>query len=318
MKILAVTLVISSLQYSICFQLRTLKLKHFREIVFTFRGESDKVNDNSVKSLRDRRREKRLTQREDHDALNSQSDIFASKNTNIDPKIFPTPEHMKADEITYPHIKFISFDELFPNTNIGEIFDNNLSFRNDIRSAAREDFFVYDPNLSSKANSFLKDPSSTLMSNWQRENEIHHLTKTFQNYNININGKTFINTLSNLCGKTDNIFGSWIDIIGIRNKKVNYSWHQDSGLNQFTVMVGFPPSNNFIGTGVFSHAIKLSHRMIIPTKKEPRLWEYGDITEEYIIRPIYKRGMEVMVYNDMDIYHSAPDSTNRESIWRFM
>ena len=50
--------------------------------------------------------------------------------------------------------------------------------------------------------------------------------------------------------------------------------HQDSGLPQKTVMVGFPPENNYTGIGVFSHAIKLSHRMPAPfgmNVNEPRL-----------------------------------------------
>jgi hypothetical protein len=37
-------------------------------------------------------------------------------------------------------------------------------------------------------------------------------------------------------------------------------------------MVGFPPANQYIGIGVFSHAIKLSHRMSAPKiLNEPRL-----------------------------------------------
>ena len=39
-------------------------------------------------------------------------------------------------------------------------------------------------------------------------------------------------------------------------------------------MVGFPPENNYTGIGVFSHAIKLSHRMPAPLGtdvNEPRL-----------------------------------------------
>lgn len=52
--------------------------------------------------------------------------------------------------------------------------------------------------------------------------------------------------------------------------------HQDSGLPQRTVMVGFPPEDNYTGIGVFSHAIKLSHRMPPPVCagmniNEPRL-----------------------------------------------
>ena len=34
--------------------------------------------------------------------------------------------------------------------------------------------------------------------------------------------------------------------------------------------------------------------------------------------PICYSSIEVMVYNDMDVYHSAPDRIHRESVWRFM
>jgi hypothetical protein len=37
-------------------------------------------------------------------------------------------------------------------------------------------------------------------------------------------------------------------------------------------MVGFPPTDRYIGIGVFSHAMKLSHRMSPPKiPNEPRL-----------------------------------------------
>ena len=59
-------------------------------------------------------------------------------------------------------------------------------------------------------------------------------------------------------------------------------------------MIGFPPSNNYNGIGVFSHALKLSHRMPPPDKlNEPRLWGVSTVTEEFIVRPIYRRGKEV-------------------------
>ena len=40
-------------------------------------------------------------------------------------------------------------------------------------------------------------------------------------------------------------------------------------------MVGFPPSNQYKGIGVFSHAMKLSHRMTAPIiPNVPRLLEH--------------------------------------------
>lgn len=40
--------------------------------------------------------------------------------------------------------------------------------------------------------------------------------------------------------------------------------------------------------------------------------------EDVIIRPWYKRGMEVMAYDDSWSIHSAPDHIHREAVWRFM
>ena len=58
-----------------------------------------------------------------------------------------------------------------------------------------------------------------------------------------LTGPHFMSTLSSLCGNSPYVFGSWIDIVGVKNKRIHHSWHQDSGLEQRTVMVGFPPSD---------------------------------------------------------------------------
>eukprot|EP00607_Mallomonas_marina_P004269 CAMPEP_0182431196 /NCGR_PEP_ID=MMETSP1167-20130531/47189_1 /TAXON_ID=2988 /ORGANISM="Mallomonas Sp, Strain CCMP3275" /LENGTH=299 /DNA_ID=CAMNT_0024617255 /DNA_START=323 /DNA_END=1219 /DNA_ORIENTATION=- len=273
---------------------------------------------NGGKSLRDRRREKRNIQRSNIENMSKlpNRQITKSSGENSTPSIYQTPYDLRDDVITNEHVKFYSLDDLFPGKNLGMIFDKDEIFRRKIRLAAREDFFVYDPKLSDKANAILKDPGSTLMSNWQMQNDYNHLSRVFSDYNIDITGKLFITILSDLCTVhhdheapiTSNIFGSWIDIIGVKNRKVNYSWHQDSGLNQNTVMMGFPPSNHYHGEGVFSHVFKLSHRMTLPavqSANEPRLWSYGPIPEECIVRPIYCKGCEVMVYNDRDVFHSA-------------
>ena len=42
------------------------------------------------------------------------------------------------------------------------------------------------------------------------------------------------------------------------------------------------------------------------------------IAERYIVRPVYRRGQELMVYRDADHLHSAPDAANRMAVWRFM
>ena len=206
-----------------------------------------------------------------------------------------------GEEIAGCHVNFYSFDELFPHCNISTLFNTNTAFRSDLRAAAREDFFVPDETLSSQANLALKDPRSTLMSSWRMNNQYVHISEVFRKYGCNLSGKEFIERLTSFCS-TNHSFGSWIDICGVKDKLVPHSWHQDSGLDQITVMVGFPPEDNYEGIGVFSHVFYLSHRLPIPTFKKPRLWVCSEnsiplkeelplpsrINEEYIVRPMYK------------------------------
>ena len=42
------------------------------------------------------------------------------------------------------------------------------------------------------------------------------------------------------------------------------------------------------------------------------------IPPEYVLRPAFRRGAEVVVYSDAAHLHSAPDYISREAVWRFM
>ena len=85
-------------------------------------------------------------------------------------------------------------------------------------------------------------------------------------------------------------------------------------------MLGFPSENNYSGTGVYSHLVALKEPLDPPVEPGPRLWQdgRGGFPEECIVRPRYGVGREIMVYNDMDYFHSAPDVVYRDSVWRFM
>ena len=159
-----------------------------------------------------------------------------------------------------------------------------------------------------------------------------------------------MNTLSSLCGSSRYVFGSRIDIVGVKDKKVNHSWHQDSGLEQLWWWVSLAV---IILRVSFSHAIQLSHRLSIPENiDEPRLWiqmrdffsntgnpdnirtdpnsrtvgtkQPSDkqtnpwalpVDEKYILRPMYWREREIMVFDDRDISHSAPDFADRQPVY---
>ena len=293
-------------------------------------------NDINTKTLRQRRLEKRLTNA--RNIVAPSTDDFRNHpllqlSTNEDAIAYPITSSSSSSSSSSlssikDHIKFYSFNDLFgEQLDFSGLFNSNSEFRADIRKAARDDFFVKDDMISNETNNLLKDPRSSMSSKWDSKcNEYHSLTKVFQKYNFpqHFTGKVFMLELTNLCPDTPHRFNSWMDIIGVKKKAINHSFHQDSGLEQTTVMIGFPPENDYEGLGVFSHAVKLSHRLPSPPielQNQPRLWSsisHDLFDEKYIIRPIYKKGKEIMVYDDRDIFHSAPDFAYRDSIWRIM
>lgn len=82
-------------------------------------------------------------------------------------------------------------------------------------------------------------------------------------------------------------------------------------------MLGFPKTSEYTGIGVFSHCVLLSHRLEPPETPGPVVIP-GDMPEEYIYRPVYRKGAEVILYRDSSHVHSAPDEFIRQSLWRFM
>ena len=219
-------------------------------------------------------------------------------------------------------MKFYGLEELFPGTSLQRIFNASEEFRTGVRRAMRDDLFVEDPKMSEKANAAIRSLNSSLMVNWKTSRTGYAaFTKLFEEHGImNLTGEEFIQTLGSLCGAESH--GSLIDITGTGRRKERHSWHQDSGLERFTVMLGFPPESGWEGVGVFSHSCKLSHPLRQDGDEGTIIqWEdfdAGDLPLEVIGRPEYREGHEVMVYCDATHIHSAPDETNRESVWRFM
>ena len=168
------------------------------------------------------------------------------------------------------------------------------------------------------------------------------ITEVFERHlpSASLTGEHFVSTLTALCGEKA-LFGSWMDIVGIRERPLTHAWHQDSGLSHLTVMVAFPATDQYEGLGCFSHAVPLSARLKVPSQSPPgpRTWPVAELLddhngqeqlqsaeavialqfdERHVVRPLYRRGKEIMIYNDADIFHSAPDYARRESLWRFM
>mmetsp|Transcript_4850 Transcript_4850/g.5613 ORF Transcript_4850/g.5613 Transcript_4850/m.5613 type:complete len:116 (-) Transcript_4850:345-692(-) len=88
----------------------------------------------------------------------------------------------------------------------------------------------------------------------------------------------------------------------------------------YTVMLGFPCEDEYDCVGVFSHVVKLAEEHSAPeghNVNEPLLFE-GIVNEDFIVRPAFGLGKEILRYRDVDVLHSAPDAQYRSSVMRFM
>ncbi|OEU11428.1 hypothetical protein FRACYDRAFT_246015 [Fragilariopsis cylindrus CCMP1102] len=126
----------------------------------------------------------------------------------------------------------------------------------------------------------------------------------------------------------------WTDVVGVaatqNNKmgdKTKHAWHQDYGhlqpqqqssptndgqnnkkeqyhLNNKHVFLGFPYENNYHGTGVLPHIIKLKY-------------EQWSTVEKSIFYTTATSEIEIIIFRDIDVLHSSPDIQYRSSIMRF-
>lgn len=252
----------------------------------------------------------------------------------------------KGFEIDHQHVEFISLDSLFPNLNFSEKFCNDGEFRQKIRETMRKDIFFTTPayaDMSAKVAALMLDDDSSLQGTWncipknlpkEMQDSIparmNRLTNVLQEYlgKDAPTGDALMMTLGGLCGENPTFH--WIDIIGVKDRVVSHSWHQDSGKSyecgdtrdkcKYTVMFGFPIEDSYEGTGVFSHVIKLKNEHIAPPDhnvNEPVLFK-GTTSDEYIVRAKFVKGREILRYKDVDVLHSAPDVVYRKSVMRFM
>ena len=246
-----------------------------------------------------------------------------------------------------PPFEFLSLDDLFgPNLGFSAKFNNDRSFRDELRMAIRRDIFNTTPfyaSLSEKAASFLMLPDSSLEGSWRTRSNVGDgevpsdglrmklttqvLQQAFQskqdidNESSVPTGDDLMHAIGSLCGKKPSTH--WIDIFGVQDRVISHSWHQDFGRspeNSMTVLWGFPPESNYVGCGVFTHLAPLKRECLAPEthpRMEPVLFD-GRIDEQHIIRPSFGPGRELLRYRDIDVLHSAPDVTYRTSVMRFM
>eukprot|EP00957_Ditylum_brightwellii_P116441 8881804-Ditylum_brightwellii.AAC.1 len=149
----------------------------------------------------------------------------------------------------------------------------------------REDIFDTTPTyhrMSDKARKMLLLPDSSLQGSWKCENggwsfpsdgtekegqlRMKKLTSVLKQY-LGTNAPTgdeFMDTIGSLCGPKPSTH--WIDIVGVLDRRIPHSWHQDTGRsrnnNTRTVLFGVPPKDNYDGIGVFSHVVKLERERL--------------------------------------------------------
>lgn len=250
----------------------------------------------------------------------------------------PEPLRMPGASACTQHGHHVSLEDLFPGTGLAEAWDTQSSLRTALRRALRDDLFA--PLLDFKSDAHREAAlslESACMISWYNAVEaaatgrvsFDRFTAAFREHGLSLDGRTFVQTIGGLCGPTPH--GSLIDIIPLQ-RIVNHSWHQDCGVAQDTVLLGFPPRDGYEGGGVFSSHVKLSHPLrpsegeahgaVVEYERlgEDRLPDAGDrvIAEEFILRPLYGRGREIWVSSDAAHLHSTPDRQCREALWRFM
>ena len=229
------------------------------------------------------------------------------------------------------HITYVSFDQLFPNLDLSHKFCTDGKFRDDLRNAMREDIFDSTPayeSMSEKARKILLMPDSSLQGSWSCNDtalRMNKLTLVLRKYlgEDSPTGDEFMETIGALCGSEPS--HHWIDIVGVMNRKIPHSWHQDTGRSRGgdtkTVLLGFPKEDDYNGVGVFSHAVKLKYERVSSEEhalNDPVVYPGLKIDEEYIVRPRFTKGKEIVMFRDIDVIHSSPDVAYRASVMRFM
>ena len=223
------------------------------------------------------------------------------------------------------HGRHVSLDDLFPGSGLSEAWDTRAELRTVLRRALRADLFPRPPKWDDRQFALATELGSACMVTWRQSADAapcEAFSAAFAAHDVALSGRRFVEGMGSLCGSRPH--GSLIDIVPLK-RVVAHSWHQDCGISSDTVLLGFPPRDEYVGGGVFSSHVKLSHPLR-PSEGEQHgaVVEYEKlagaqtIPEEFVLRPLYGRGREIWVSDDAAHLHSTPDRQLRECLWRFM
>jgi hypothetical protein len=251
-------------------------------------------------------------------------------------------EHIPDDlTVAKNPIETLSLDKLFPGLQFSKHFAESADFRNALRMAIREDVFdtteLYH-SLSEKAKRVLLLPDASLQGSWKCHNghwrrklsleeaceassplRMIQLTAVLQKY-LGSNapsGDLFMDTMGALCGSSRE--ASWTDVVGVSNRRVPHSWQLDACPSK-SVLLGFPPLDNYSGLGVFPHFVKLAdpfQRTASEADLSVALDSNLQIDENFIVRPLFAPHQEILIYSNRDVLCSEPDISYRTSCMRF-
>jgi len=248
------------------------------------------------------------------------------------------------------HFETKSLNDLFPSFYFSEKFDSSTQFRNELCNAIRHDM-IFDAHSRPSAYGHMTDEeryqeldkNEPLIGYWKCDTTTSttlRMNKTTvvlrQHLGSNApTGDEFLETIGSLTNSTLPPF-HWTEVVGVAatqnakmGEKTIHAWHQDYGQlekqdddddkscyqSNHHVFFGFPFENHYNGTGVFPHVVKLKRQQWALQSKP--VFYRGTVPEQYIVRPRYVSGGEIIVFRDVDVLHSTPDIQYRTSIMRF-
>lgn len=222
--------------------------------------------------------------------------------------------------------RLLSLEDLLPGTGFAHAFHASALFRTKVRSAARDDLFEPPAGASAAGVAAVRALTSTLVPDWRRglqEGSTPALDNVLAAAGVKLSGAGLLRGLTApLSGGAP--AGSLTDIVDTGRAAVRHSWHADCGLARNTLLLGFPLDGED-GPGVFSHVVALSHPLARTDGSAPgsvleweRVAAQTEIPWEAVLRPAFGIGKEVLVMDDSQHLHSAPDTIHREALWRFM